>query len=360
MNKHFYAVIMAGGVGSRFWPLSRQKFPKQFLDVLNTGKTMFQATYDRFKNFCPEENIYIVANQDYVDIIKEQIPNIDLDRILAEPQARNTAPCIAYAAFKIHSKDPEACMVVSPSDHLILNERIFCDTITRSLNFTYNNDVLLTLGITPNRPDTGYGYIQFDESKIEEGLYKVKTFTEKPNLEIAKQFVKSGEFLWNAGIFLWNSKAIIKAIEEFLPDLYHCFHSEEHVYFTSKELIFIQKAYSKCPTISIDYGIMEKAKNVYVMPGNFGWSDIGTWNSLFEYVKKDADNNSVKGRFVFTRNAKNCIINISDDKLLAVNNVENLIIVESQNLILVADKNQEQDIRNVVNEIKSKYRDRFI
>jgi len=360
MNQHFYSVIMAGGVGSRFWPLSKQKFPKQFLDVLNTGKSLFQATYERFKHVCPAENIFIVANHDYVDIIQEQIPDIELDRILSEPVARNTAPCIAYAVFKIHSIDPDAVIVVSPSDHLILNERNYTDSIIKSLILAKSEDVLLTLGITPNRPDTGYGYIQFDESNAHEGLFKVKTFTEKPNLEIAKQFVKSGEFLWNAGVFLWNTKAAIAAFEKYLPEIHQLFSANNKVYFTKDEPIYIQKAYSKCPTISIDYGIMEKADNVYVMPGNFGWSDIGTWNSLFEYVKKDSDNNSIKGRFIFTRNAKNCIINISDDKLLAVNNVSDLIIVESDNIILVADKNQEQDIRNVVNEIKSKYRDRFI
>lgn len=360
MNQHHFTIIMAGGVGSRFWPLSKQKFPKQFLDVLNTGKTLFQATFDRFQTICPKENIFVVANKDYVDIIKSQIPDIQDDRILAEPVARNTAPCIAYAVNKIVHLDPQASVVVSPSDHLILNEKIFSDCIEKSLNFVENRNILLTLGITPNRPDTGYGYIQFDDSSNENGIYKVKTFTEKPPLEIAKQFVKSGEFLWNAGIFIWNVKSILEAFDRYLPDVSDCFRFNENIYFSSAEQEAIAKAYANCTSVSIDYGIMEKADNVYVLPGNFGWSDIGTWNSLFEYVAKDANNNHIKGKYVFTRNASDCIIKISDDKLLAVNNVSNLIIVESDNIILVADKNQEQDIRNLVNEIKSKYREKFI
>ncbi|HPD66286.1 MAG TPA: mannose-1-phosphate guanylyltransferase [Bacteroidia bacterium] len=360
MISHYYTVIMAGGVGSRFWPLSKQKYPKQFLDVLNTGKTLFQSTYDRFLQVCPKENIFVVANKDYVSIIRDQIPDIPVDRILSEPLARNTAPCIAYAVHKIAQTDPEASIVVSPSDHLILNEKLFIDSILKSLNFVSERNILLTLGITPNRPDTGYGYIQFDDTNHEEGIYKVKTFTEKPPLEIAKQFVKSGEFLWNAGIFIWNVKSILEAFKKHLPEVDECFSLGKDIYFSEKEEEEIAKAYSKCTSVSIDYGIMEKASNVYVLPGNFGWSDIGTWNSLFEYVKKDGNNNHVKGKYVFTRNASNCIIKISDDKLLAVNNVSDLIIVESDNIILVADRNQEQDIRNLVNEIKSKYRDKFI
>jgi mannose-1-phosphate guanylyltransferase len=360
MNKHFYTVIMAGGVGSRFWPLSKQKYPKQFLDVLNTGRSLFQATYDRFSRLCPKENIYIVANQDYEEIIKTQIPGINHEQILLEPTARNTAPCIAYASYKIAQMDKKATMVVAPSDHLILNEHLFVETIVKAMTFATGKDVLVTLGITPNRPDTGYGYIQKNEEKKEGEFYKVKTFTEKPNLDLAKSFVDSGEFLWNAGIFVWNVNSIIKAFDSILPDVGKCFESPEKAYFSAEEEEFIRNAYNTCITISIDYGIMEKANNVYVLPGNFGWSDIGTWNSVFEYLNKDENNNAIKGKYVFIRDTKNCIINVSDRKLLAVNSVQNLIIVESDDIILVADKSKEQDIRHVVNEIKSKYREKFI
>ncbi|MBL6964848.1 MAG: mannose-1-phosphate guanylyltransferase [Bacteroidetes bacterium] len=360
MNSHFYTVIMAGGVGSRFWPLSKQRYPKQFLDVLNTGRSLFQATYERFAQICPKENIYVVANADYGPIIRDQIPGIQDDQILLEPAARNTAPCVAYAIYKITQKDDKATMVVAPSDHLIMNEGIFLKSIQSAFEFAFQNDVLVTLGITANRPDTGYGYIQFIEDQSTEGFFKVKTFTEKPSLEIAERFVESGEFLWNAGIFIWNVKAAADAIHNYLPEVESCLDFDEEIYFTDKEEQAIKQAYTECPTISIDYGIMEKAENVFVLPGDFGWSDIGTWNSLFQYVEKDKDNNAIKGKFIFTRNTKNCIINISNDKLLAVNNVKDLIIVESENIILVADKSQEQDIRHVVNEIKSKYREKFI
>jgi mannose-1-phosphate guanylyltransferase len=360
MNKHYYTVIMAGGVGSRFWPLSKQKYPKQFLDVLNTGKSLFQATYERFEQLCPRENIFVVANQDYDKIIRTQIPTISSDQILLEPMTRNTAPCIAYAAYKIFQADENATMVVAPSDHLILSEIKFIDTVTKAMDFASDKDVLVTLGITPNRPDTGYGYIQKNEEKKDNEFYKVKTFTEKPNLELAKSFVESGEFLWNAGIFVWNAKSIIKAFDMILPDVAKSFEAKEKAFYTADEQTFIKNAYTTCPTISIDYGIMEKAHNVYVLPSDFGWSDIGTWNSIFEFLQKDENNNAIRGKYVFVRNAKNCIINVSDRKLLAVNNVQNLIIVESDDIILVADKSKEQDIRHVVNEIKSMYREKFI
>ncbi len=360
MNNNYYTVIMAGGVGSRFWPLSKQKNPKQFLDVLNTGKTLFQATYDRFSNICPKENIYIVANKDYYQLIKDQIKGIDDEQILLEPIPRNTAPCIAYATYKIKAANPDATIVVAPSDHLILNETDFTKKVISAMDFASKRQVLVTLGITPNRPDTGYGYIQMNEDKNESDFYAVKTFTEKPNTELAEKFVSSGEFLWNAGIFVWHVNSIISALSAHLPDVARYFDFNGNVYFSAEEKHKIDVAYNNCQTISIDYGIMEKAGNVFVTPCEFGWSDIGTWNSLFEFVKKDDDNNAIKGKFVFTRNASNCIINISDGKLLAVNNVDNLIIVESDDIILVADKNQEQDIRHVVNEIKTKYREKFV
>lgn len=360
MKRNFYAVIMAGGIGSRFWPLSKQKNPKQFLDVLNTGKSLFLATYERFQQMCGDDSIYVVANEDYEEIIKKQVPRIKDNQLLLEPLSRNTAPCIAYAAYKIASQNPDATMVVAPSDHLIMNEKKFLDYINKALKFASTRDVLVTLGIKPNRPDTGYGYIQMIEKNKDEGLFKVKTFTEKPDEELAKHFIESGEFLWNAGIFVWNVKSIIKAFEHYLPEIGNCFKFPQGVYYTDKEKEYVLKSYTRCSNISIDYGMMEKADNVWVLPSDFGWSDIGTWNSVFEHLNKDENNNVVKGKYVFIRDAKNCIINVSDDKLLAVNNVDNLIIVESDNIILVADKSKEQDIKHVVNEIKSKYREKFI
>ena len=298
---------MAGGVGSRFWPLSRAVHPKQFIDILGSGKTLLQQTFDRFKTICPRENIYVVTHESYTGLVKQQIPGIADSHVLGEPLRRNTAPCIAYATFKIASENPDACIVVAPSDHVITRDDIFSDTINNALRFTAGNDCLLTLGIRPSRPDTGYGYIQFvdDKDENEFKVKKVKTFTEKPNLEMAKFFLRSGEFLWNSGIFIFNQKSIRKSFEMYLPEIHSLFSEGEGIYNSPGESAFIKKQYGQCTNISIDYGIMEKAKNVFVLSSDFGWSDLGTWGSLYEHRSRDGSGNAIVGSGVLVYDSKN-------------------------------------------------------
>ncbi len=299
---------MAGGVGSRFWPLSRTSQPKQFIDILGTGETLIQQTFRRFKTICPKENIYIVTSDIYKEIVKSQIPELTDEQIICEPSRRNTAPCIAYANYKIQKVNPNANIVVSPSDHIILREDIFVEVINNALEESSKNDCLITLGIQPSRPDTGYGYIQFnDKNSSDTGrkIKKVKTFTEKPVLEMAKSFIESGDFLWNAGIFVWSLKSIMKAFEQYLPDVDSIFKEGIHYYNSNREEDFIKNAYTICKNISIDYGVMEKANNVYVLAADFGWSDLGTWGSLYENRNKDANGNSIVGKNIMAYDTKN-------------------------------------------------------
>lgn len=360
--KNNYCVIMAGGIGSRFWPMSRNNFPKQFIDILGTGKTLIRQTYERFLTTCPKENIYIVTNETYLEHVFAQIPELNKDQVLAEPQRRNTAPCIAYAAMKIHALNPEANLIIAPSDHVITDEKKFNEAIIKGLDFTAHNPSLLTIGIHPSRPDTGYGYIQFnDDDRTEEfKVSKVKTFTEKPNLEMAKFFLKSGEFLWNAGIFLWTSKSILKAFEESMPDMYSIFHDGAATYNTPAEGEFIKNAYAQCKNISIDYGIMEKAKNVYVLSAEFGWSDLGTWKSLYEQLPHDPKGNAIVGSHVMVDNTSNCIVNMPNNKLAVIQGLENFIIVETENVLLICPKDDEQQVRNLVNDVKLKKGEKFV
>jgi len=271
---HNYVIIMAGGIGSRFWPMSRSRHPKQFMDILGVGQTLLQQTFERFKEICPAENIYVVTNHDYNDLVLEQLPELKPEQVISEPTRRNTAPCVAYASFRIAQKDPDANTVVAPSDHLILNKETFVNLIKKALEVTADNDLLITLGIKPTRPDTGYGYIQFNTETLEKDgdVHKVKTFTEKPDKEMAKFFLKSGDFLWNSGIFIWNVQSILSAFKEHLPEVYNLLKEGKELYETDKEEYFVKKAYSQCRNISIDYGIMEKAKNVYVLKAeDVGW-----------------------------------------------------------------------------------------
>jgi mannose-1-phosphate guanylyltransferase len=361
MNQHYYGVIMAGGVGSRFWPLSRKKLPKQFIDLFNTGQSLFQTTYNRLLKLCPPENIFIVTNESYRDILKEQIPDLNEEQILGEPHARNTAPCIAYAAFKISKKDPKAVIAVLPSDHLIMDEDNFTHTMEKGYAFCEKHDHLLTLGIEPTRPDTGYGYIQFSDDTGKDNIYKVKTFTEKPNQELADYFVKSGEFLWNSGMFIWKAKVILEEMKKHIPELYETLKKGNKHYFQPDERSFIQKAYELCTNISIDYAVMEKSDNVYVIPASFQWSDIGTWAALHDYSKKDEHENVIKGDTVFLRNTQNCIVYMPNKKMVVLNNVHDLIVVEERDgILLIADKNKEQDIRHVVNDIRIRYGEKYI
>jgi len=355
---------MAGGIGSRFWPFSKTSRPKQFLDILGIGKTLLQQTFERFIKIIPPENIYIVTNKIYSDIVLEQIPAIPKNNILLEPFRRNTAPCIAFANYKILKQNPDANIVVAPSDHMIIKEDEFLKIVKKGLKFVENGDALLTLGLTPNRPETGYGYIQISNDKIFDkkhpGFNKVKTFTEKPDLEMAKIFVESGEFYWNSGIFFWSLKSIIKAFDEMLPEINSLFAEGMKIYNTDKEDKFIENIYPKCKNISIDYGIMEKANNVYALCSDFGWSDLGTWGSIFEHTAKDASGNHIKGQNVFTYDTNNCIINISDNKCVVVQGLSDYIVVDSEGILLICKMKDEQLIKQFVNDVKLKLGDSFI
>lgn len=344
---------MAGGVGSRFWPLSRQKKPKQFLDILGTGRSLLQMTYDRFSEICPPENFIIVTSADYVDEVKAQLPMLDNDNIIGEPARRNTAPCVAYAAFKVKKRNPGATMVVTPADHLVIEIEKFRGIINKAMNFARDNMSLVTVGIKPTRPETGYGYIQtsLEVDKASEGISIVKTFTEKPDLEMAKIFIESGEFLWNAGIFVWSVKSIMNALKKYMPEMFLLFDNEQK-YNTPSEKDFIDDVYTKVKAISVDYGIMENAENVYVIPADIGWSDLGTWGSLFEYSEKDENNCVYDKNKVKLYSSNDCIVKVQDSKLVVLNSVNNLIVSEADGLLLISNKDEEQKIRQIVNDIK--------
>lgn len=362
MNKNNFCVIMAGGIGSRLWPMSRTASPKQFHDVLGTGRTLIQQTFDRFKTVCPPENIFVVTNDQYISLVKEQLPEIKAEHILSEPDRRNTAPCIAYASFKIENINPNARVIVAPADHLILNEIVFCKTIELALEQTEKTECLITLGIKPSRPDTGYGYIQFTDAKdvIDPSIKKVKTFTEKPSLEIAQQFLESGDFYWNSGIFIWSLKSILAAFEKYMPHTNGLFSEGRGIYDTPAEQEFITRIYQQCKNISIDYGVMEKAKNVLVVLSDFGWSDLGTWASLYTHVKKDEFQNAIIGKLVKTYDSKNCFVNVPKNKLVVLQGLDNYIVVESDNILLVCQKDQEQKIKQFVNDIKVEKGEKFV
>jgi len=354
---------MAGGSGTRFWPLSKSSYPKQFIDILGTGETLIQRTYKRFLDICGPENIYVVTNSAYRELVNRQLPGLGSEQVLCEPAGRNTAPCIAYACHKISRNNPRANLVVSPADHYILNEEVFRDVILSALRASENHDRLLTLGITPSRPDTGYGYIRFDKNTSfsdDARLKKVLAFTEKPIVEKALQFLKSGDYLWNSGIFVWSLQSILQALEKHLPDIHRLFLGGARAYFTPAEKTFIEQAYAACRSISIDYGLMEKADNVYVLAADFGWSDVGTWKSLFEVAARDQDNNFIKGDGVMTFKTTNCVVNMPDGKLVVLYSLNNCIVVENDGVLLICDKDQEQNIRMVVEEVKARKGDTYI
>lgn len=363
MNTHTYSVIMAGGIGSRFWPMSRTTNPKQFLDILGTGKTLIQQTYERMRRFTPEGQVFVVTNEQYRDLVKEQLPEMGDDQILLEPARRNTAPCVAYAAYKIHGLDPEANIVVAPSDHLILKEDEFVRVIELALDTAASNDALLTLGIRPSRPDTGYGYIQYNEDQIlgSNEVCKVKTFTEKPDLDLAKKFLESGDFLWNSGIFIWSSKSIISSFNEHLSEVGQLFEEGVDALNTPDEQAFIARIYPTCKNISIDYGIMEKAKNVYTVPAEFGWSDLGTWGSLYTHVDRDGEGNAVVGaKQVMLYDSKRNMVSTSGDKLVVIQGLEDFIVVNTDNALLICKKEDEQMIKQFVAEAKIEKGDKYV
>lgn len=350
MNKNLYVVLMAGGVGVRFWPYSRNSKPKQFLDVLGIGKTLLQSTFERFLPICPAENIYVVTHEEHEALVKQQLPQLSDDQILAEPMRKNTAACIAYACTKINQKNPDAVIVVSPSDHLILKEQEFLDIIKKGADQAKAHDKLITLGITPTRPETGYGYIQYHTEKS--FAKKVKTFTEKPELSLAKKFLESGDFVWNSGIFIWGVKAIIKAFQEHLPEMAEVFDEIKAKLGTPEEKEAIHGAYSQCKNISIDYGVMEKAQNVYVCLGNFSWSDLGSWASIHEISAKDTNNNVINAHAI-TYDSRNCIIKGSADKLIVAQGLNGYLVGEFGNVFIVCEKDKEEQFRRFVNDVKS-------
>ncbi|TAE99056.1 MAG: mannose-1-phosphate guanylyltransferase, partial [Runella slithyformis] len=334
-----YAVIMAGGAGTRFWPFSRNSYPKQFHDVLGVGKTMLQQTVARFEGVCAPQNIYIVTSQEYYSIVKEQLPQLTDDQILCEPNRRNTAPCIAYACYKIAAQNPRANVIVAPSDHIILKEEDFKSKLRTAIDAAQAADILVTLGVQPTRPDTGYGYIQYLPNS--ESVQRVKTFTEKPQLDIAVKFLESGDFVWNAGIFIWNVQSILKAFQMHLPELAEIFETGKQAYYTEAEPDFIEKAYMLCKNVSIDVGIMEKADNVYVVLSNFGWSDLGTWKSLYEVSNKN-DQQNVTDAKLMLYDTKNCIVKTPKDKLVVVQGLDGYIIAEYDNVLMICPIAEEQ------------------
>jgi mannose-1-phosphate guanylyltransferase len=360
MNKHHYVAIMAGGIGSRFWPMSRTNFPKQFLDILGMGKTLIQQTYDRYSKLVPEENIYIITAQEYVDIVKKQLPDISQENILAEPFRKNTAPCIAYIAFKLLKKDPKALMIAASADNLILEPNEFIKTARKALDFVDHVNALVTIGVKPTYPNTGYGYIQHDTTEAAPGIYRVKTFTEKPNPELAEKFISSGDFLWNAGIFTWKVKNVMTAFEKYLPEIYEVFAAERDKFNTEEERQALEQIYPQCTNISIDFGVMEKADNVYVIPASFGWSDLGTWNSAWENMEKDYFGNAVAGKKVMVMDVNNSMVHVPDNKLVLLQGLDEFIVVDTKDVLLICRKEKEQEIKDYVAEVKRNSGDKFL
>ncbi|THU40977.1 mannose-1-phosphate guanylyltransferase [Niastella caeni] len=360
MQRSTYVVIMAGGIGSRFWPVSRTDYPKQFLDILGTGETLIQQTFRRFERIAPIENIYVVTSTDYAGIVDKQLPLIPKENILTEPERKNTGPCIAYASFKILQRDWNASIIVAPADHLILDQPDFEEVCTQALQFVDIHDALLTIGITPSYANTGYGYIQFDKAVFQPGIHKVITFTEKPDAQRATKFVSSGEYLWNSGIFVWKARSIIHSIEKHLGNLYQLFKEKESWLGTSFERLMIADIYAVCENVSIDVGVMEKAKNVYIIPASFRWSDLGTWNSAWENMGKDVRNNAVAGNGVVVIDTAQCVVHASDEKLVVLQGLQNYIVVDTTDVLLICQKEKEQDIKNYVSEVKKLKGERYL
>lgn len=356
-RSHRYCVIMCGGIGSRFWPYSREDNPKQFIDFLGTGRSLLQMCYDRILPLVPAENVLVVTNAAYAKKIAEQLPDIPADNILLEPARRNTAPCIAWAAWHILARDPHASMAVVPSDHLITSENKFVESMLHGFEFVEKSNALLTLGIKPTRPETGYGYIQVG-AEVEPGISKVKTFTEKPNLDLAKVFVTSGEFFWNAGIFIWQASSIVDSIRELAPQVAHVFDSGLGKYCTPDESAFITDSFPTCVSISIDYAVMEKSRQVYVECVDFGWSDLGTWSALFDISPKNRAGNVTQRCNVLEYNSTGNIFAVKGEKLIVVDGLRDYIVADSGDVLLICPKAQEQNIKQIVNDVKMNFPDK--
>ncbi len=359
-QKRNYCVIMAGGIGARFWPLSKSSQPKQFLDILGTGKSFIRATFERFLPIAPPENFIVVTSQAYRDLVAEHLPELKPEQILCEPVRRNTAPCIAYATYKIREICPEANIVVTPADHIVLNSTEFVRVVNQGVDFVEDSNKLLTIGIAPSRPETGYGYIQHKAEEIESGVFSVKTFTEKPDLEIAKAFIKSGDFLWNSGIFIWSNSAIVEALEKYLPQIAANFSKGVGIYGTDQEKEFIDTLYPECENISIDYGVMEKSDSVYVAVGDFGWSDIGTWGSIYQNAGKDDNNNVVTSGNVLSYNTRGSVISVPKGKVAVVEGLEDYLVVDKDDVLLITRMANEQNIRNYVDDVKYRFGEEYV
>ncbi|RKE90996.1 mannose-1-phosphate guanylyltransferase [Ichthyenterobacterium magnum] len=363
MNKNYYAILMAGGVGSRFWPVSTGDFPKQFHDMLGTGDTLIQKTFNRLANLIPKENIFILTNERYNDLVFEQLPDVTKRQVVLEPAMRNTAPCILYAALKIQKENEDAVMIVAPSDHWIEDENAFTQNVQQAFDFCSQNDALMTLGITPTFPNTGYGYIEYDNSNMvterNQSIKKVNQFREKPDYQTAKEFIAQGNFLWNAGIFMWSAKSVVAAFTTNQPKLFQLFEQGIDVYNTDFEDDFIRDNYSKSENISVDYAIMEKSKNVYVIPATFDWNDLGTWGSLYDKLDKDESNNAVVNAKTLTEDASGNMIRTKSDKVVVVDGLQDYIIVDKDEVLLIFPKTKEQDIKTVLQKVKAKFGEHY-
>lgn len=360
MNENNFVAIMAGGIGSRFWPVSRLNYPKQFIDLLNIGKTLIQSTYDRFAQYIPNENIYVVTSFQYKEIVERQLPLLKPENILCEPSRKNTAPCIAYISYKLNQLNPKSNLICAPADHLIIDDTSFRKVSLDALEFTEKNSALITLGIKPFSPKTGYGYIQHEQYAVNDNIFKVKTFTEKPDIELAKQFLISGDFLWNAGIFVWRTECIIKAFEKYLPEIHEIFDGAKKELITSAEKTAIENIYPQCVNISIDYGILEKAENVYVIPSDFGWSDLGTWGSAYENLEKDNLENALAGNNILLFDSQKNMVHSHNDKLMVLQGLDDFIVVDTEDVLLICKKEKEQHIKEYVAEIKRNKGDKYL
>ncbi len=351
MNKNYYAILMAGGVGSRFWPVSTTEFPKQFHDMLGSGHTLIQKTFERLAKIIPVENILILTNEKYNQIVLDQLPLVKQEQVLLEPAMRNTAPCILYASLKIKKQNPNAVMVVAPSDHWIEDEDVFVQDLQRCFDFCSADNALMTLGIQPTFPNTGFGYIEFDKTATTP-VKKVIQFREKPNYETAKSFIESGNFLWNGGIFIWSVQSITTAFEKFQPAMNELFLKGWTDYNTSKEASFIAANYPLAENVSIDYAILEKAQNVFVLPASFDWNDLGTWGSLHEKLNKDANNNAVVNATVLLNNSSSNIISTAKNKVVIIDGLQDFIIVDKDDVLLIYPKSKEQEIKGIASQLK--------
>lgn len=349
---------MAGGVGSRFWPVSTQDFPKQFHDMLGTGDTLIQKTFKRLSRMIPRENIFILTNERYNDLVFEQLPGITKRQVVLEPAMRNTAPCILYASLKIQKENPEAVMIVAPSDHWIENEEVFSSNVEQAFDFCSQSNVLMTLGITPTFPNTGYGYIEYDKTSIA-SIKQVNQFREKPNYETAKTFIEKGNFLWNAGIFMWSVSSVIDAFKGSQPELFQLFEQGYDVYNTDFEDDFVRDNYGKAENISVDYAIMEKSKNVFVLPAEFDWNDLGTWGSLYDKLEKDESNNAVVNAKTLVEDASGNMIRSKKGKIVVVDGIKDYIIVDKDDVLLIFPKEKEQDIKKTLQNVKDKFGEHY-